>query len=271
MSEISPAASRRIYLFATLFGVYVFALTAAYWLPSSLRRIGFEQFAVFRTSIIAEACILGLFLTTLPAWLRVRSPWAIVLFLEIPCLLTSTGYLETLAAIAAVVLVPQAVIMLPVAILRRIGNWRLGHAEDDEGKPVRPIQFGIGELLLWTAGVACVLGAARLAPPSATLQTESIALMAFVCALFAVQAVAAWPFIVAVLWPRHWIAIPVGIAYLACLTALQTYAAPRLFGPPVYNPRLVAEMAWANAAFGAWMLVNLFIFRLFGFRLQRHT
>lgn len=273
MADISKPATRRAYLLATLLGVHVVALVVAYCFRSVVRRIGVEPQSIFLANVIAEAGVFSLWLATLPAWLRVRLPWVILLMHEIPCLLTTTrdSQLETFTAVAIISMVPLAVISLPLALLRRSRNLTLGHPDESESSLRRPIQFGIGELLLWTAAIACVLGVSRLAPAGGLrIQVPTVGMIVFACAFFCTQTAAAWPFICGVLWPgRCWLGIGLGVVGLGLLTLAQ-WQAGLLIGGPVYSPFPLVATAWANAAFGVWLLANLFIFRLFEFRL-RHS
>lgn len=182
------------------------------------------------------------------------------------------GQLAVLLTLDGILLAQFALMQLPLWLLRAKRGMSFRLRDDAPPAELQPAQFGIRQLLLWTAGTGIVLGVARLIMPREVLFgvtgpdlwhmfTLFVVLLGFqtlmplsiVAAAFARRFAPLWIFLALFAW------------VLGCWLELWLFMTmiPTV-GTDIDNP-----FFWINGPHAAWLLGCLLVLRICGYRLAR--
>lgn len=191
----------------------------------------------------------------------------------LPMLACSLHESELMMAVVfnGLLLTQFVLIQLPLWFLRLWRGRSLCLVGDAPQVETKPTQFGIGQLLVWTAGSAFVLGVARLVMPrdarwvtsgqdiyhvlivfSLLLVFHTFLPLSIVAAVFARR------------MPLQWIALALFVA------AIGSWLEPWLFEAFLAQRGAGDEgqFFWLNGPHVAWLLGNLIVLRICGYRLS---
>jgi hypothetical protein len=162
------------------------------------------------------------------------------------------------------------VIQIPFWVLRLCFGWRLAHGREEIAQSDQSeMQFGIRQLLAWTALVAITLGIGRwLLPEDLTGGRDAKEMTAIFCVLTSFNCLLAWPVVWASLARRR---VPLWLIAAAFCCVALTVAEIATFESAM-GPRGDNEFVWImNSIEVLAASVALLIARATGFRLVRFS
>jgi hypothetical protein len=169
-----------------------------------------------------------------------------------------------------VILSQWIVIQIPLWFFRLVFTFRLcWPGEQVVTSTGQDMQFGIGQLMVWTALVGITLGIGQLLIPDeigrSGLRVESIALVTL---LTVYNCLLAWPFIWSTLAPRRWAIwlVAASFCYVGLSTA-ENISFEAAIGNPSYRDGAIFWII--NAVQSIAATVALLAMRINGFRLIR--
>lgn len=266
-----PAAIYRRALLVIGVGWVLMVATLAIVTPNggpNLLFAGLVLGTVFQFALLAGTwCVLG------PATLMWRMPlsfaWAVLtgLFMTIPIALRGDDPTAHIALIivAALWFVVQLVLWVP-ALCFGLRLRHQGTPPDAQGE--RQTQFGIGQLMAFTAFVAVVLTAGRLllayhlSQPNANFGPDWL----FLVVMISAQVVVGLPLTLACLLPRHVVpSIVFGLVFIGLVSAVEAPIFMQVMG----DPGAPAELPWLfvalNLGSACWTLVFAAVVRKSGY------
>src|SRR5687767_13619627 len=162
-------SSARIVLLSLIGAVHVLAAVLASLVARQMPR---EDWVMGMLIGLAsgQTSVAAVILALAPARLFTRLGIALFLvaFAGLPflCFAATEGEIVMLLLIDGALAAQFAAMQIPLWIARIRFGTRLGLADETASAEDRPHQFGIGQLLLLTAGVACVFGIAKWVLPA---------------------------------------------------------------------------------------------------------
>jgi hypothetical protein len=195
------------------------------------------------------------------------------------CFALAEGDLAMVLLIDGALAAQFAAMQGPLWFARGKFGLRLGRANEISAAEDRPHQFGIRQLLLWTAGVACVFGIGKwVLPENVTARFQRTPDVWQLVIVFVLLLVFHLLLPLPIIWGAfaHYrrgglmLAARIGAALL--LVGMVTLAEPWAF--ELLLPHGAGEheiFYWLNAAHALWLLGVLLIARLAGYRLARNS
>ncbi|MBC8869845.1 MAG: hypothetical protein H8E44_10525 [Planctomycetes bacterium] len=188
-----------------------------------------------------------------------------LLMLPIAC--ESDGWSFALA-FGAILLGQWLAVQTPLWLIRLVFGWRIGLLDtvaDDSGRD--ELQFGIKQLLGWTAAVAALLGIGRLLAGDELRDPETAwEMVAFALVLAGGNVMVAWPMIWAML-VRRW--VPVWTAVALAIAVVITLEEPNVFSRVTRGSADAEVFWWINGVHIAWVYLSLVAIRLCGYRMEQ--
>jgi hypothetical protein len=228
--------------------------------------------------------------TSVAAVVLALAPWRLftrlsialffVAFAGLPflCLAAVRGDIVALLLIDGALAAQLAAMQFPLWIARLRFGIRLDLADSIASGEERPHQFGIGQLLLLTAGVACLLGIAKWVLPTDIIARSGRGpelwpqvIVFFLLLVF--HTVLPLPIIWAALahHPRgvllHVARIFVALVLVGALTFVEPFTFELLLPPGGGGKHDI--FYWLNGSHAAWLLGSLLIARISGYRFVR--
>ncbi len=165
-------------------------------------------------------------------------------------------------------------VQTPLWLIRLAFGWRLGtlnSVTDDSGR--EELQFGIKQLLGWTAAIAVLLGIGRwligdeLHDSDADTVWETVwEIAGFALVLACSNVLVAWPMIWAML-VRRWVLAWTVVALVIAVAV--TFEEPDLFSRVTRGAADAGVFWWINGVHVAWICCSLVVMRLCGYRMER--
>lgn len=271
MPASPPSRLQRLILIVGVLSVHLalFALTNVALGYLGVPRVIAQHFEL--GFCLAEVSFFALLFALMRRDFLPRAPWVLLLILQVVWMVWISIDHESGRAwfrclfVNLAGLIPVSAVLIPFMFFRE----RLCHMCDPPDKGQHRFQFGILELLIWTAAIGCVFGLGRFLQPSwdRFYPTRSEIFMSSALLPLIIPALAAWPILCIPLSDRwRYVGIVASIAWLAPITyiASRVYLANLSYvGQHVF----VAPIGFATS-YGAWLLLNAIVLRVFGYRLE---
>jgi len=168
----------------------------------------------------------------------------------------------------AILLGQWLAVQTPLWLVRLVFGWRIGTPDsiaEDSGR--EELQFGIKQLLGWTAAVAVLLGIGRWLLGDELREPETAwEMAAFALVLAGSNVMVAWPMIWAML-VRRW--VPVWTAVALVIAVAVTLEEPEVFSRVAGGGPDAEVFWWVNGVHIAWVYCSLVAIRLCGYRMER--
>jgi len=190
--------------------------------------------------------------------------------LILPVSILNHGELVIVLLYGGILLGQWLVVQIPLWLIRLVFGWRistLNSGVEDSGR--REFQFGIKQLLGWTAAVAILLGAGRWLIGDEVRETDTDAtwsIAGFIFVLAGTNAMVAWPVIWAAL-ARRWVLVWTIVAVV--IVVVLTLKEPDLFRRVGHGGASSGFFWWSNGVHIVWVYGSLLVIRFCGYRVER--
>lgn len=192
------------------------------------------------------------------------------MFLVLPLACESPDDLEFALIFGSILLGQWLAVQTPLWLIRLVFGWRIGTLDSVADSSCREeLQFGIKQLLGWTAAVALLLGIGHwsVADELREGDVETVWEMARFALVLAVSNVlVAWPMIWATL-VRRW--VPIWTAAGLIIAIAVTLGEPKVFNRVVGWGADYGVFWWINGVHVTWVCCSLVVVRFCGYRVER--
>lgn len=254
-----------------LAAVLVLFVVADVWMATVVRFPGDMTTAFVLGVAFAQVALLAVWTTFAPGRMLTRtlSGFGGTIFVGVALLATFGGGPGSWLFLPSV-LVQWLVVQIPMWIVRLSFDWRIcWPGEELIPASRRDVQFGIGQLMVWTALVGMTLGVFRLLVPEDWLTSNRNppgVLITFTC-LTVFNCLLAWPVVWSTLAPRRW---PVWIVAASVCCIGLTYVEIETIQAISKRNGGGIEVLWiVNAIAAGASGLALLALRASGFRLVR--
>lgn len=247
------------------------SVIAFFWMPNTVVFGGIFLGTVFAHGTLLAVWIAlgrGTFTRRCFLVLLLLATSGTLLILPIAC--DNPGDAGSALVFGGIILGQWLAVQTPLWLIRLVFGWRIGTLDsvaDDSGR--EELQFGIKQLLGWTAAVALLLGIGRWFIGDELRENhaeEAWEMAAFALVLVGSNVMVAWPMIWATLvrrWVPAWTTVALVIAVAATLGELEGYN--RVAGGGGDHE----VFWWINGVHVTWVYCSLVVMRLCGYRVER--
>ena len=230
---------------------------------SSLFLIGLAAGTLFQQTVLAAAwSALG------PGQLLTRMPlsiiWAALMALAwaLP-IMADNGWRDALV-ISVMMAGAWLIAQFPIWLTAKILGLQLRHQETRVTHEVKQRQFGIGQMMIFTAFVAVVLGLLRLVANNRWLGITDLEVVIIMAWLLLMQLLITLPLLFGMLLPNRWLlGTALGLLFVVLAMVAEIPIAMRVLNTAYYHDYLI--LPCVNAVSVAWVLLFAAVIRGSGY------